>query len=138
MTRIILAGESQRQHAHRLINEAERLSVLTIAKPKRSSQQNAKFHAICSDIAKSGYQWGGKKRTAAEWKVLLISGHTKATDGEVDLVPGLEGEFVNLRESSASMSVGRAASLITYALAFCDGNGIELNETREGGFLAQE
>ncbi|RVG78232.1 recombinase, partial [Sinorhizobium meliloti] len=31
-------------------------------------------------------------------------------------------------------SVGRAASLITYAIAFCDTNGIHLSETIRGGF----
>ncbi|MDP9572425.1 UNVERIFIED_ORG: hypothetical protein J2W66_002918 [Agrobacterium larrymoorei] len=67
--------------------------------------------------------------------MLLVSGHTKATQGEVDFVPGLEGEFVNIRESTSRMSVTRAASLITYALAFCDSNGVHLTETIRGGYL---
>jgi hypothetical protein len=40
------------------------------------------------------------------------------------MVPGLEGEFVNLRESTALMSKARAASLIEYALAFCAMHGV--------------
>jgi hypothetical protein len=66
--------------------------------------------------------------------VLLVSGHTKATEGEVEFVPGLEGEFVNIRESTARMSVSRASSLIEYAIAFCESNGVELTETMRGGF----
>jgi hypothetical protein len=44
------------------------------------------------------------------------------------------GTPLNIRESTARMSVGRAASLITYAIAFCDTNGIHLTETIRGGF----
>ena len=61
----------------------------------------------------------GKPRTAKEWKVLLVSGHAVATKEETEVVPGLEGEFINIRESTALMSVRRGASLIEYSLAFC-------------------
>jgi len=105
--------------------------MVVFSEPTRNSDQNAKFHAICSDIAKSGMEWAGKKRTAAQWKVLLVSGHAVATKAEFEMVPGLEHEFVNLRESTALMSVKRSASLITYSLAFADLNGIELSEPRQ-------
>lgn len=108
---------------------------VTIAPAQRSNDQNAMFHAICDDIAKSGLQWAGKERNADAWKVLLVSGHTKATDGEVEIVPGLEGEFVNIRESTSRMGVARASSLIEYTLAFCAMNGVELTETRKGGWM---
>ena len=93
--------------------------VLELRPEKRSSDQNAHFHALCSDIARAGVPWAGKKRNATEWKVLIVSGHATATKQGADMVPGLEGEFVNLRESTASMSKARAASLIEYTLAFC-------------------
>ena len=100
------------------------------AKPaSRSGDQNAKFHALCSDIAASGVQWAGKRRTAAEWKVLLVSGHAVATKSGADMVPGLEGEFVNLRESTARMSVARASSLIEYATAFAAAHDVRLSAT---------
>jgi hypothetical protein len=53
-----------------------------------------------------------------EWKVLLVSGHGVATGQEAEVVTGLEGELVNLRESTAQMSGRRCASLIEYAHAF--------------------
>jgi hypothetical protein len=40
------------------------------------------------------------------------------------MVPGLEGEFVNVRESTASMSATRLSSLIEYAEAFCAAHNI--------------
>ena len=99
--------------------------VATFKEPRRNTEQNAKFHAICSDLAKSQLQWAGKRRTADQWKVLLVSGHATATKEGAEMVPGLEGEFVNVRESTALMSVKRSSSLIEYALAFCAMQGLE-------------
>ncbi len=101
---------------------------VTVEPPKRTDGQNERFHAICGDIAKSGLQWAGKKRTAAEWKVLLVSGHATATKEGSEMVPGLEGEFVNIRESTALMSIRRGSSLIEYATAFALANGVTLND----------
>lgn len=132
--RFILINDRVRENAIAALLSAPEGSAVTLGPATRSLDQNAKFHVICTDIAKSHVTWAGKRRDADEWKVLLVSGHTKATAGEVEFVPGLEGEFVNIRESTAQMSVARAASLITYALAFCDTNGVHLTETIRGGF----
>jgi len=94
----------------------------------RSLDQNAKFHAICSDLARSPMEWAGKRRTAAQWKVLLVSGHAVATKEAAEIIPGLEGEFINVRESTALMSVKRGASLIEYCIAFCSENDIPISE----------
>lgn len=98
---------------------------------KRSLDQNAKFHAMCLDISKSGLQWAGKKRTAAEWKVLLVSGHSVATNEGSEIIPGLENEFVNVRESTATMSKKRGASLIEYTLAFGAQHGVRFTATED-------
>jgi hypothetical protein len=132
--RFILINDKVRANALAAVSAAEEGSAISIGPKNRSADQNAKFHAICTDIANSQMTWAGKRRSAEEWKVLLVSGHTVATAGDVEIVPGLENEFVNIRESTARMSVGRAASLITYAIAFCDTNGIHLTETIRGGF----
>lgn len=100
---------------------------LTIEPENRSLDQNAKFHAICSDLGRSSLEWAGKKRRGEEWKVLLVSGHAAATKEGAEMVPGLEGEFVNLRESTARMSRARSSSLIEYALAFCAAHDVELS-----------
>lgn len=132
--RFILINDNVRHNALSAIQRADAGSTVTVGPANRSLDQNAKFHAICTDLAKSNLQWAGKRRHAEEWKVLLVSAHTKATEGEVEFVPGIEGEFVNIRESTARMTVSRAASLITYAIAFCDQNGVHLTETIRGGF----
>lgn len=110
---------------------AEHRLVLEVRPENRSLDQNAHFHALCGDIARSGIEWFGKPRKAEEWKVLLVSGHAKATKQEADVVPGLEGELVNLRESTARMSRARASSLIEYTLAFCAEHGVALRDARQ-------
>ena len=102
--------------------------VVKIAEPKRTGEQNAKFHALCSDIAAAGIPWAGKPRRAEQWKVLLVSGHAQATKEGSEVVPGLEGEFVNIRESTALMSKARSSSLIEYTLAFCAAHDIRTLE----------
>lgn len=124
----ILAHETARSRAQNAVQQAPEGWQVIIKPATRSSEQNAKFHALCSDIAKSGMRWAGKERTAAEWKVLLVSGHAIATKEGAEIVPGLENEFVNIRESTAAMSKKRGASLIEYTLAFCASNGVKVGD----------
>ena len=116
--RFVLAHAESRQRARDFIISAPDGHVVTIKEPTRTGDMNAKFHAICSDLAKSNIQWAGKKRSAAEWKVLLVSGHAMVTKEGSEMIPGLEGEFVNVRESTALMSKKRGSSLIEYSTAF--------------------
>lgn len=136
--RFILVNDRVRDNAIAAIFAADAGSAVTVGPATRSLDQNAKFHAICHDLAKSDMKWAGKRRSQDEWKVLLISAHAVATESKGEVIPGLEGEFVAIRESSARMSVARTASLITYALAFCDTHGVQLTETVHGGFMDAE
>jgi hypothetical protein len=101
---------------------------VTAEPERRSEDASAKFHKLCDLAAKSRIPWAGKPRTKAEWKVLFVSGHSVATKQGADIIPGLESEFVNIRESTASMSRARSASLIDYTTAFLVTNGVEVNE----------
>ena len=47
------------------------------------------------------------------------------------MVIGIEGEVINLRESTAQMSVKRLASLIEYVQAFGVENGVKFNDKWE-------
>jgi hypothetical protein len=114
----ILAHAEARRRAVAAVAEAPAGHRVVVQAAGRSLDQNAKFHGLCADIARSGLTWAGKRRDAAAWKVLLVSGHATATKEGSDMVPGLEGEFVNVRESTASMSKARGSSLIEYTLAF--------------------
>lgn len=120
----MLVHPAARQNAVEAVRNAPDGHMVSISEPRRNLEQNAKFHALCSDLEKARAAWAGKPRTAAEWKVLLVSGHAVATKEEFEIVPGLEGEFVNVRESTALMSKKRGSSLIEYSVAFCAGLGL--------------
>jgi hypothetical protein len=110
---------------------AGRRVVLEAKQPSRKEVLSRKFHAICGDLERSRFEWAGKPRTRDQWKVLLVSGHAVATRQETEIVPGLEGEFINVRESTALMSTERAASLVEYAVAFCAANRIPTMDDME-------
>ncbi|MDG6325809.1 recombination protein NinB [Glaesserella parasuis] len=93
----------------------------------RNLEQNAKFHAMCGDIARQ-VQFNGEWLPLEAWKVLLISAHAEATKEGSRLVTGLEGELVNIRESTAEMSVKRKASLIEYTTAWGVSRGVHFND----------
>lgn len=60
---------------------------------------------------------------------MLVSAHSIATEEPTEVVLGLENELVNIRESTALMSIKRANSLIEYSTSFCAQNKIALNDT---------
>lgn len=128
-TFILAHALARRRAVAYIADEAPDGHVVTIQEPTRNLEQNARFHAMAGDIAKHGVLWQGKKRTQKQWKVLLVSGHATLTGEGSEMVPGLEGEFVNIRESTAQMSVKRSASLIDYTKHYGDSQGVEWRET---------
>jgi len=124
-----LVHQEARNRAIQAVKDAHEGWMVEVKEPTRNLMQNAKFHAICSDIAASGLKWMGKPRTEAQWKTLLVSGHAIATGEDAEVIAGLEGEWVSVRESTARMSKKRTASLIEYALAFAVENGVNLRRS---------
>lgn len=119
-----LVNNAVRQRAIDAVWGAPDEAMLVLSEATRNGEQNAKFHAQCGDLAKSGLLWAGKPRTLAQWKVLMVSGHAIATKEGAEMVPGVEGEYVNLRESTALMSKKRSSSLIEYTAAFMAMHGV--------------
>lgn len=104
--------------------------VIKIQPMTRSLEQNSKLHALLSDISKQ-CEFNGKKRDIDTWKMIMVSAHAVATGGQVEIATGLEGEDINLRESTAKMSVKRSASLIEYITAWGVENGVKFNDKWE-------
>lgn len=96
----------------------------------RSLEQNSKLHALLSDISKQ-CEFNGKKRDVDTWKMIFVSAHKIATGGQAEMVIGIEGEVINLRESTAQMSVKRLASLIEYVQAWGVENEVKFNDKWE-------
>jgi hypothetical protein len=121
-----LAHSEARAAVANFAQNAPEGTVVTFSEPTRSEESSAAFHALCGDLSKQ-LMYAGKKLTKDQWKVLLISGHSVATKQGAEIVPGLENEFVNIRESSRSMGIKRMASLIEYATAYAVSQGVRLS-----------
>lgn len=137
VTKFYIRNENIKNNAISIIKEIEcndkSPMVVTVTKMNRSLPQNAMFHSLCGDLEKSGFIFCGKPRSATQWKVILISGHSIAVpeDGDTgEIIAGIQGEIVSLRESSAKMKVSRMTSLIEYTMAFCNDSEIPISEPR--------
>lgn len=122
-TRLILTGEAARQAAGREVMAAPEGYVVEIKERTRSGDANARFHAMLTDVARQ-LQYLGQKRSVEFWKGLFVSGWQLATGQKPEICPGLEGEFINIRESTATMSGKRLASVMEYVQAYGDQQGV--------------
>ena len=98
--------------------------VIELREKTRSDEQNACLHAMIGDVAEQ-LPYQGEWLKPQQWKPLFVSGHAVATDLPHQVVTGLEGEWVNIRESTAKMSIKRCASLITYVEAYGVESGVQ-------------
>jgi hypothetical protein len=121
-----ITASNRRHIAEKVANLPEGYDIK--AGPKsRSLEQNAMLHAMFGELAKKA-RYMGRQLTLNQWKTLMISGHAMATGLGADVIPGIEGEFVNIRESSANMTVARMTSLIEYINAWAAQNGVQFNQ----------
>ena len=81
-------------------------------KETRSVIQNAKMWAMLSDISKQ-VDWYGKKPTPDEWKQIITAAIRKQ-----EVVPGIEGGFVILGQSTSKMTIKQMIDVVDYAYAF--------------------
>ena len=118
-----LTGEAAKNAMCRAILAADDGRWGIIQDETRTLEQNALLHPLLTDISKQSL-WMGKKRPMLQWKVIMVSAHAIATGAPAEMVIGIEGEVVNLRESTTAMSVKRFNSLIEYVLAWGAMNGV--------------
>lgn len=100
----------------------------------RNLSQNDKFHAICGDVAKQ-ISLGNIWLNDWQWKNVFVSGHWMVENNAETspLIEGIEGEWLNIRESTAQMGKKRMASLIEYSTAYAIQNGVRLCDVRYSG-----
>jgi hypothetical protein len=123
--RVFRITPTNRRHVAEQVANLPEGFVIKAGPPTRSLEQNAMLHAMFGELETKARHYG-QRRSATQWKTLMISAHAIATGLGVEMVPGLEGEFVNIRESSANMTVARMTSLIEYVHAWAAENGVRL------------
>jgi hypothetical protein len=101
---------------------------LTItAKPvTRSAGQNAKLHAMLSEIA-TQRDWAGQRRDVDTWKRLLVAAWCRARGENVELLPALDGHGVDVVfRRTSELTKTEMAELIEFVQAWAVEQGIEL------------
>lgn len=137
MKKIILkiTGEAARKAACREVLAAPEGHIVRITPETRSLDQNAKLHAMLTDISRQA-KYLGAKRDVEFWKGLFVSGWQIATGEKPEIVPGLEGEFINIRESTTTIGIRRMASLIEYVQAWAAMSGVVMSDSVPERFAA--
>lgn len=97
MHKILLNSAYSRARAYGLIERAPAGWVVTIAEPKRTTDQNSRLWAMLSDVAVSKPL--GRMHTPEEWKCIFMS----ACGWEVAFLPGLDGRFLPYGYRSSSL-----------------------------------
>ena len=109
-------------HAKRLIDEAAPDEVVSIRKPTRSLDQNAKMWAMLTDIAKAEPE--GRKHTPEQWKAIFM----QAAGWEVAFIAGLDGHFFPVGFKTSKMTMKQMADLIEWIQSYGDQHGVVWSE----------
>lgn len=131
MPKIILRGPDQVSYAIAAISQAPENSVVTVLRPTRSNQQNAKMWAMLEDVSRSEPE--GRKWTKDTWKAALMHslGH------QIQFADGLDGAGpfpVGFR--SSSLTIQQMADLIEVIYEYGSRHGVEWRESDRSGALA--
>jgi len=127
MRPLVITGEVARKAICRKVLVAPLGEVVTIGPETRTQAQNRMLHPLLTDISEQ-CEWMGKPRPMLQWKTIMVSAHAIATGQPNEMVIGIEGEVVNLRESTASMGKARFSSLMEYVLAWGSMNRVKWTE----------
>ena len=91
-----------------LVLAAEKETRVTLQEPKRTLDQNAKLHAMATDISKQ-HEHAGRLLTVREWKILFLH----YLNQEVQFLPSIDKTtFVPIGRSTADLGVKECSDLI--------------------------
>jgi hypothetical protein len=95
---------------------------LEIKPEKRSDAQNRRLWAMLTDISRA-VDWYGQKLTAEEWKHVFSAALAKQK-----VVPGLDGGFVVLGQSTSKMTKAEMSEMQELMMAFGVERGVQFSD----------
>ena len=120
---IRLVGDSQRDHAKRMIDRAPPHAVVNIREATRSGEQNAKLWAMLSDVARAKPQ--GRVLSTDVWKALFMS----EAGFKPRFEPSLDGQgVVPVGYKSSGLRKAEFSDLIEAIAAFGAEHGVQWSE----------
>jgi hypothetical protein len=120
-----LVHPTARQMASRACIQAPEGYVVEIKPRTRSLDQNARMWAMLNEIAQQ-VEWHGQKLAAEDWKHVF-----SASLKQQRAVPGLDGGFVVLGQSTSKMSIREMSDLMEIASAFGAERGVRFSGSEE-------
>lgn len=100
---------------------------LSVKRETRSSEQNARMWAMLEDVA-SQVVWHGRKLLKEDWKHIF-----SAALKQQDAVPGINGGFVVLGQSTSKMTVAQMGELMELIEAFGAQNDVHFSAPKSWG-----
>ena len=119
---VILDSRYRREQAHKLVDAAPVGAVMTIAMPKRSTDQNALLWTLLGFISRA--KPGGRKHTPETWKALFM--HAMGHQSRFEM--GLNGEPFPAGFRSSQLTRAQMADLITFIMAWGAEQGVQFDE----------
>ena len=99
-----------------------RRHIVTIKPETRSTAQNALMWTLLDALSKQVI-WHAQRLTAAEWKTMCTASLKRQR-----VLPGLEGGFVVMGDSTSAMTVAEMTELIDFIHAFGAQQGVDFGE----------
>ena len=106
--------------------------VLEVRTETRSTQSNAMMWSILTDLSRQVI-WHGQKLAPSDWKTMATAALKRQR-----VVPGLDGGFVVLGDSTSKMTVGEMSELIEFLYALGSQHEVRWSRTSLGRDVPDE
>lgn len=120
-----LLTSADRDKAKAVVDRAPWGSSVVVKGPGRTLDQNAKMHAMLTDISLA--QPLGKKKTPDMWKAIIM--HACGWSSQFE--EGLDGQPFPIGYRSSKLTKAQMSELIEFMYAFGAENGIKWSEPQE-------
>lgn len=133
----ILRHERDRSHAIAAVSAAKIGMQVRISKPLRTPEQNARLHAMLTDVAKQlvwpPHPRNGDFHDIEWWKRRCTLGWMKETGQQVEVIVDLDGEtFGLLLPHTSDLDTEQCASLTEWITMLGATNGVVFTDPKEG------
>ncbi len=124
---ITINSDAARKRACEWASKAPDGYRVTVQEPKRSTDQNARFWAMLSQLS-TQLAWHGQRLSPEDWKLVMMAGLNQ----EMRIVPNIQGNgFVTLGRSSSKLSKSEMTELMDLIEAFATEHDVDLLDQNE-------
>ena len=129
MTRalLILDTPAAKERAKFWVEKAPAGTRVEFKTSKRSLPQNARLHAMMTEVA-SQVTWHGLKLSVDDWKLIFLD----ALNREMRMVPNIYGSgFINLGRSTSKLTKEECSDLLELVFKFGAEHGVVFQDDRK-------